>query len=140
MLGFWAYPSNGWIFWSGARCVRRGCSECDHEPVSADNSKPSAPGRPFAAGQSGNPGGKSPEREALRRYIVDTYGKESIDGIAALATEARSEKVRLDARVWLAEQSVGRALVAVAGEDGKPIKIDVDLLGTLKRLAETVGG
>lgn len=104
--------------------------------MSAGSSTRAAPGRPFPPGQSGNPSGKSPEREALRKYILETHGKDAIDGIAEMARSARSEKVRLDARVWLAEQSVGRALVAVAGEDGKPIKVDVDVLGQLQLLAE----
>lgn len=106
--------------------------------MSADSSNPSGkpkPGKPFAPGQSGNPGGKSPEREELRRYLVSTYGRKAIDGIAELAQSARSEKVRLDARIWLGEQAVGRALVAVSGEDGKPIKVDVDILGRLQNLA-----
>ena len=102
----------------------------------ADSSKPSAPGKPFAPGQSGNPGGKNPEREALRKYILETHGKDAIDGIAEMAKSARSEKVQLDAKIWLAEQAVGRALVAVAGEDGKPIKVDIDVLGQLQTLAE----
>lgn len=71
----------------------------------------------------------------MRRYIVAELGREAIDGIAEMAKTARSEKVRLDARIWIAEQAVGRALVAVAGEDGKPIKVDIDLLGRLERLA-----
>lgn len=88
------------------------------------------------AGQSGNPGGKNAEREELRKYILETHGRGAIDGIAEIAQRARSEKVRLDANIWLAEQSVGRALVAVTGEDGKPIKIDIDILGQLQTLAE----
>lgn len=91
----------------------------------SSNSSPpprkNGPGRPFAPGKSGNPGGKSPEREELRRYLVASYGRESIDGIAKLAREARSEKVKLDARVWLAEQAIGRALVAVGDPEGKPL-------------------
>lgn len=93
------------------------------------------PGRPFPPGVAQNPGGKSPEREELRRYLVSEYGRASIDGIAELAQSARSEKVRLDARIWLGEQAIGRALVAVSGEDGKPIKIDLDVLGKLQNLA-----
>ena len=105
----------------------------------ADSSDPSARkslGRPFEPGQSGNPGGKSAEREALRKY-VSTKGRDAIDGIVKLAEKAKSEKVRLDANVWLAEQTIGRAVVAISGEDGGPIKIDGDLLGQLQRFAES---
>ena len=86
----------------------------------------------FKPGQSGNPGGKSAEREELRRYCTSAYTKNSIDGIARLAgvTEekgAKSEKVRLDALIWLAEQGVGKATQAVTGENGAPL-LDVPTL------------
>lgn len=96
-------------------------------------------GKGFQPGQSGNPGGKGLEREQLRRYILETHGKDAIDGIAQMARSAKSEKVKLAARVWLAEQSVGRALVAVSGEDGKPLKVDVGLFEALERLAKPNG-
>ncbi len=92
-------------------------------------------GRPFLPGQSGNPGGKSAEREALRRYLLESFGKESIDGIAGLARAARSEKVRLDAMVWLAEQAVGKAVVAISGSDGGPLKVGIETLDELHALA-----
>jgi hypothetical protein len=90
----------------------------------------------FQKGVSGNPGGKSPEREALRRYIVEAYGKEAIDGIAELARNATNEKVQLSARIWLAEQSIGKAVVAITGADGGPVKIDAEALDDLRALAE----
>lgn len=104
---------------------------------SSDNSAPrkNGPGRPFQPGQSGNPGGKSPEREALRRYLSEAYGRESIDSIAALARSARSEKVKLDAYVWLAEQSIGKAVQGVSGPDGGPVVDVAALVGALKRAA-----
>jgi len=76
----------------------------------------------FKPGQSGNPGGKNPEREELRRYVL-SFGRESIDGIVKLAREASNEKVQLDAQKWIAEQCIGKALVAISGEDGKPIQV-----------------
>ena len=90
----------------------------------------------FKPGQSGNPGGKNPEREELRRYTVEKYGKESIDGIAELAQKARSEKVRLDARVWLAEHAIGKAVQAVSGPEGGPIVDIPALLAALDRAAK----
>lgn len=94
----------------------------------------------FKPGVSGNPGGKSPEREALRRYTVERYGKESIDGIGELAQKARSEKVRLDAKVWLAEHAIGKAVQAVSGPEGGPVVDIPALLAALERAAKKVDG
>lgn len=92
--------------------------------------------RPFPKGVSPNPGGKSPERERLRRYVVEAYGQESIDGIADLARTAKSAKVRLDAWIWIAEQTVGKAAQPHTGEDGGPIKVDIPAIAAkLKKLA-----
>lgn len=91
---------------------------------------------PYEPGQSGNPGGKSLERERLRKLIADKYGESSIEGIGELATNARSEKVKLAALQWLAEQTVGKAVQAISGENGEPIKLDIiSLVGALKRIA-----
>lgn len=111
-------------------------------PDSRDSSgKPLPPeANRFKPGQSGNPGGKSPEREELRRYTVDTYGKESIDGIAELGRKAKSEKVRLDARVWIAEHAIGKAVQAVSGPDGAPL-VDVPaILAALERASKAGSG
>lgn len=107
----------------------------------ADSSKPSAPrrrgpGRPFAPGQSGNPGGKSSDREELRRYLRETFGRSSIDGIAAMAglipgkRGAKSEKVKLDAYRWCADQAIGKAVQAISNPDGSPIRLDLSQLST----------
>lgn len=108
--------------------------------MASDSSSDSDTDKPwrFKAGQSGNPGGKSPEREELRRYTTSTYGKESIDGIAELSRSARSEKVRLDARVWLAEQAIGKAVQAVSGPDGGPVVDLPSILAALDRAAAKV--
>ncbi len=101
-----------------------------------DSGKPLPPAENrFKPGQSGNPGGKSPEREELRRYTVEKYGKSSIDGIAGLAEKARSEKVRLDAMVWLAEHAIGKAVQAVSGPDGGPVVDIAAVLAALTRAA-----
>lgn len=102
----------------------------------ADSSKNSAPGRPFEPGQSGNPGGKNPERERLRKYIVSEYGQESIDGIAEIARTAKSGKVKLDALIWLAEQTVGKAVQSVSGPDGGPVFDAPALMAALERAAK----
>ncbi len=103
----------------------------------AESGKPLPPvENRFKPGQSGNPGGRNPERERLRKYIVDSLGQESIDGIAELARGAKSSTVRLDAWIWLAEQAVGKATQPISGEDGGPLKIDIPAIATrLKKLA-----
>lgn len=98
----------------------------------ADSSKPSVrrrgPGRPFEPGQSGNPGGKSAEREELRRWLREEFGRDSIEGIAAMAglvpgRAAAKGRVRLDAYCWLANQSIGKAVQAISGPDGRPLNL-----------------
>ena len=100
------------------------------------DSNPKSESKPwqFKPGQSGNPGGKNPEREALRRLILGEYGRKSVEGIAALAVNARSEKVRLDAYIWLAEQAVGKATQAISAPDGGPV-VDVPALAVALRKA-----
>lgn len=94
----------------------------------------------FKPGQSGNPGGKNPEREELRRYTTGEYGKESIDGVAMLMRKARSEKVRLDACIWLAEHAIGKAVQAVSGPEGGPLVDIPALLASLERAAKKPEG
>lgn len=92
----------------------------------------------FDKGASGNPGGKSAEREELRRYI-HTFGRSSIDGIERLSRESASEKIKLAAYIWLAEQSIGRAVQGISGADGGALKIEATsgLMGVLKGLEGT---
>ncbi len=97
----------------------------------------------FKPGQSGNPGGKSPEREALRRESQDFLASISVDNLKAiheLGTKARSEKVRLDARVWLAEQFLGKAVQAVSGPEGGPVVDIPALVAALDRAAKKADG
>lgn len=79
-------------------------------------------GKGFKPGVSGNPSGRVPaERTRLRSYILEELTQGAIDGIVDLARKARSEKIRLEALVWIAEQGVGRAPVSIAAEDGTPL-------------------
>ena len=81
----------------------------------------------FRPGQSGNPGGKNPERERLRKLILEAYGERAVQCIAEMAgmvdgmKPARSEKVRYDSLVWMAEQAIGKAVIAVSGPDGESL-------------------
>jgi hypothetical protein len=86
---------------------------------------------------SPNPGGKSAERERLRRLIVAKWGEASLNGIADLAQNASSEKVRLAAWTWFAEQSVGKAAQPVTGPDGGAVKVDIPTIAAkLRQLAK----
>jgi hypothetical protein len=101
----------------------------------SDSPRKRGPGRPFEPGKSGNPGGKNPEREAMRRYVLE-FTKESIDGIANLARTAAAEKVRAYCYVWLAEQAIGKATQAITGPEGGPV-VDVEgLMRALNKAAE----
>jgi hypothetical protein len=86
--------------------------------------------RPFPKGTSGNPGGRNSEREALRKWTMQTYGRDAIEAIAKLAKSARSDFVKLDALKWLAEQSIGKAAQALKLEDdqGNPMRVGIIVL------------
>jgi hypothetical protein len=98
------------------------------ENSQGSGARPGSPGagKPFEKGKSGNPGGRSAERDELRRYIRESFGQTSIDGIEKLSREAASDKVKLAAYIWLAEQSVGRAVQAISGPDGEKLSIGID--------------
>lgn len=84
--------------------------------------------KPFKPGQSGNPSGISAERQRLREYLTEKLGQGSVDGILEMAKKARSEKVRLEALIWLAEQAVGRAPVSLTTADGSAINVGLIVL------------
>lgn len=106
----------------------------------ADNSDTSAPktwGKPFAPGQSGNPGGKNKEREALRKAMLSDC-QEMIDIIKSLARGAESDKVRCDAAKYYVDQCIGRAVMAITGEDGAPLSVSIgpELVEALKKMGD----
>lgn len=86
-------------------------------------------GKPFPKGVSGNPGGRSAEREELRRYLRESFGRGAIEGIARMAglvegaVACSNQKVRLAAYRWLADQSIGKATQALSGPDGEPLNL-----------------
>jgi len=99
----------------------------------------------FGKGTSGNPGGKSSEREELRRWLREEFGRASIEGIAKMAGlvkgfAAAKGRVRLDAYRWLADQSVGKAVQAISGPDGQPLSpfdfsgLTTDMLQQLEQI------
>jgi hypothetical protein len=85
----------------------------------------------FPPGTSGNPGGKSKDREALRREVQNYLAekcKTHVIAIEALADGAENEKVQLSARIWLAEQFLGKATQAISGPGGGPVALDLSRL------------
>lgn len=112
------------------------------ELVPADSSqrspRPGEPGagRPYQKGVSGNPGGRSGERDALRKWLMRTYTRDAVEAIAKLAgliqgeNGARSEFVRLDALKWLGEQGIGTAAAALRllDDDGNEVKTRVGII------------
>jgi hypothetical protein len=98
-------------------------------------------GRPFKPGESGNPGGKDPEVEAVRvacRNYIASRCQSKLEKIEYLAEHGESEKIQLAASMWWAEQAIGKAVIAVSGEDGKPLQVTfgaelLSVLGNLKK-------
>ena len=91
---------------------------------------------PFEKGKSGNPGGrpkalaewrKSDEAQRLRDLAYETLEDACING------DKTSDRI-MAARELL-DRTEGKAIQAIAGEDGQPIRIGVDVLGALQRLA-----
>jgi hypothetical protein len=116
-----------------APCQNEADISANSPGVAADSSESSAItrrsilGTPFPKGVSGNPGGKNPERERLRRLLTER-GQDALDGILALARGAKSEKVRLDALIWMAEQVVGKATPMVMDADGNRMRVGIVIL------------
>lgn len=82
------------------------------------------PGKPFAKGQSGNPGGR-PKEVAEVRELARQYTEEAVD---TLATIMRSAKEPAAARVRAAEsildRGYGKASQPIDGDgDGGPLQI-----------------
>jgi len=95
----------------------------------------------FEKGQSGNPGGKSAEREELRRWLREEFGRRAIEGIATMAglmpgKAGAKGRVRLDAYRWLGDQAIGKAIQGISDPDGKPLNL-FDLSGlTVEQLQQ----
>lgn len=100
--------------------------------MAADNKERSLANlKPYQPGQSGNPGGKSKEREAARiacrNYQADRC-LEHLKAIDDLAFNSPSDKVRAQLHTWWVEQWLGKAVVAVSGPNGAPLEVNASEL------------
>lgn len=84
--------------------------------VSAQNNKPSAPGRPFAKGKSGNPGGR-PKLESDIRALAQRHGPAAFQRLLELM-RSDNERVAAIAAQAILDRGFGkpRQAVDIAGQ------------------------
>lgn len=100
----------------------------------ADGSKPerkNGPGRPFAKGESGNPGGMPKAIAEVRRQLRELL-PEATETLRKLLKD-ESGKVRIMAVREVYDRTMGKPAQPITGEDGKPIIVDISAM--LERLA-----
>lgn len=76
------------------------------------------PGKPFAAGQSGNPGGR-PKTIAEVRELARSYTVEAIEAMAQIMLAGESEAARVAAAEKVLDRGWGKAPVTASGEGGE---------------------
>lgn len=81
------------------------------------------PGRPFAEGQSGNPGGR-PKALKEVQALAGRYTKRAIVALAKILKESPDDKARIAAAEALLNRAWGKPsqAVEVSGPDGEPIE------------------
>ena len=91
--------------------------------MGAENSKKTAPGRPFLPGQSGNPGGRPKGIAAIARQHTD----KAVDVLVS-AMDEDDPRVRVAAAKEILDRGYGKAPVFTADLTGKLDDLDDDAL------------
>jgi hypothetical protein len=76
-------------------------------------------GRPFQAGQSGNPGGRPKVLQEVRE-LARSHCPAAIEELARLALKSKSETLRLAAIREMLDRGYGKAVPAIEGEFNAP--------------------
>jgi hypothetical protein len=87
---------------------------------SVETASPRVIGRPFAAGVSGNPGGRPKGLARYVRELVGDDGRRVADFMLAVLEDERERTgVRMEAAGWLADRGFGRAHVPVEAKQAE---------------------
>lgn len=96
------------------------------------------PGRKFAKGVSGNPGGRPKDLEQTRE-LARKYTRRAVLTLAKLCRGADKDSVRVAAATALLDRGWGKPAQPVTGKDGEgPVEVKVndgELLVYLRKLA-----
>jgi len=85
-------------------------------------------GRPFSAGQSGNPGGR-PKRTPEQLDLIAACKARTPEALAVieeLMATSRNDRVRMDAALAIVERAYGKPTqpTSIAGHDGGPLRVE----------------
>jgi hypothetical protein len=95
--------------------------------------KPRGPGRPFAAGKSGNPGGRAKRTqeeldliEACKKRVPD-----ALNVIGQIMEHGENERNRLSAAEYIIDRAYGKAVqqTELTGKGGEPFTIQIVRFG-----------
>lgn len=93
------------------------------------------PGRPFVKGQpSANPGGRPKLVQEFQKALRERCYDKAIDTLVGCLDDPDG-RVRVAALREVFDRMFGKAKVTLAGEDGQPAVVAVDLASALERLA-----
>ena len=95
--------------------------------MAADNSKKTAPGRPFEPGQSGNPGGRPKVAKEFKEKCRDFMSDEGWEKLKSIAINGK-KKDQFRALELIAAYAYGKPKqgVELSGEDGGNINITIE--------------